>query len=210
MSLRSYLIILIIVLAIVTPALAAVNLSDDSNETDNAWYWYNKAVDLANAGQFPQALAANEQALARNQEFPIAWANEAGILVQVGRYDDAIKAADNVLNSNRTGLPMKYTFAAAYYSKGDALRALGRINEAKANYKNASELDPSLTAPDLSSAVAVIVTVIPSPSATGTDLSATPPVKTQPTATKSPLPVAVSAGAVLVAFVCLRCRHSGQ
>jgi tetratricopeptide (TPR) repeat protein len=152
---RLTLFILFISLIVLSPVLAAENLSNDSNTTDNGWYWYNQAVDLAYAGKYTEALAANEKALAFNDEFELAWANQAGILVQVGRYDDAIKAADRVLQSNRSGLTMPNTFAAAYYSKGDALRALGRPGEAKDNYTKAHELDPTLVTPDLSTAAAV-------------------------------------------------------
>jgi len=175
--------ILFISLIVLSPVQAAENLSDDSNATDNGWYWYNQAVDLAYAGKYTEALAANEKALARNEEFELAWANQAGILVQVGRYDDAIKAADRVLQSNRSGLPMPNTFAAAYYSKADALLALGRIDEAKDNYAKAHELDPTLVTPDLSTGTVVIV-----PSATK----------------KSPVSLVIPVGAVLVMLACSR------
>ncbi len=125
MRIRSIVLTLTVTLMLVLPVFAA----DDTNQTNNGWYWYDKAVDLANAGQFSEALQANEKALAINQNFPLAWANEAGILVQLGRYNDAINDSDIVITANSTEL--QNATAAAYYNKGDALRALGRISEAE-------------------------------------------------------------------------------
>ena len=122
--------------------------ADEINETSNPWYWYNKAVDLANEGKYSEALQANEQALAFNESFPLAQANKAGILVQLGKYNEAIIAADKALavKANTTT-----AFAVAYSNKGDALRHLGRIEEAKTAFAKAYELDNSLVPPDLGS-----------------------------------------------------------
>jgi tetratricopeptide (TPR) repeat protein len=186
MNLRVGLLISAMVILLFSPVLAADPIaSDDSNATDNAWYWYNVAVDLANAGKFSEALTANEKALARNDEFELAWANQAGILVQLGRYDDAVKAADRVLLSNRSGLPMPNTFAAAYYSKGDALLALGNVSGAKDSYAKAYNLDPTLIPPDISSGTVAAV-----------------PVSAR--ATKSPLSPVIAIGAVLAGLACSR------
>ena len=136
--------LLIVLLLVVSPALAADTTSPESDP----WYWYNKAVDLANEGKFSEALTANERALSINGSMPVAWANQAGILVQLHRYDDAITAADRVFAFNSSELPN--TFAAAYYSKGDAFRALGKTAEARDLYAKAYALDNTLVPPDLS------------------------------------------------------------
>jgi len=144
MKFNRFLIIILIVAALFLPVMAA----DEINQTSNPYYWYNKAVDLANEGKYSEALQANEQALAINESFPLAQANKAGILVQLGKYDEAIIAADKALavKANTTT-----AFAIAYSNKGDALRHLGRIEEAKAAFSKAYELDNSLVPPDLSS-----------------------------------------------------------
>lgn len=183
MHFRIFALTFVAVLIAVSPVLAA----EEINQTDNAWYWYNNAVDLANAGQFSEALQANEKALAINQNFPLAWANQAGILVQVGRYDDAITAADTVISANVSGLPMMNTFAAAYYSKGDALTALGRIDEAQVCYQKAHELDPTLPIPDMLSG-SVVMAVSSTPATARTPLS--------------PVPVI---GGILIALACCGC-----
>jgi len=180
MHIRTGLIVMVMTLIIVAPALAAEDIAAE----DNPWYWYNQAVDLANAGQFPAALVANEKALSLNESMPLAWANEAGILVQLGRYEEAIVAADHVVSVNATDLPNAY--AAAYYSKGDALRALGRTSEAADAYGRAYNLDSSLVPP----------VTVPGQSS----------VPATPTPAKSPLHPGIIVGAVLVALVCWKAR----
>ncbi|PKG33613.1 tetratricopeptide repeat protein [Methanoregula sp.] len=180
MNIRTALLVIVASLLIITPALAAENVPAE----ENPWYWYNQAVDLANAGQFSAALVANEKALSINESMPLAWANQAGILVQLGRYEEAIVAADRVVSVNATDLPNAY--AAAYYSKGDALRALGRMNEAADAYAQAYRLDSSLFPP-------MTVPVHTSEPAT-------------PTPAKSPLHPGIIVCSVLVALVCCKAR----
>jgi len=145
------LVVILLVFGLSLPVMA----SDETAQTSDPWYWYNKAVDLANEGNYPEALQANERALAFNESIPLAQANKAGILVQLGRYDEAIIAADMALaiKANTTT-----AFAVAYSNKGDALRHLGRIEEAKAAFEKAYELDSSLVPPEMNS-----VTVSPVP-----------------------------------------------
>jgi tetratricopeptide (TPR) repeat protein len=170
---RSVLVILILS-GLFLPVMAAV----DTDQTSNLWYWYNKAVDLANEGNYTEALQANERALAINESIPLAQANKAGILVQLGRYDEAIIAADKALaiKANTT-----IAFAVAYSNKGEALRHLGRIEEAKAAFAKAYELDPTLIPPDLTSVAPTL----------------------KPTPTKSPVPWSTALLAVaLVSCIC--------
>lgn len=180
MHIRTGLMVIVMTLVIITPVLAA----EEGKAEDNPWYWYNQAVDLANAGQFSAALVANEKALSLNESMPLAWANQAGILVQLGRYEEAIVAADRVISVNATDLPN--TYAAAYYSKGDALRALGRMNEAADAYARAYKLDPTLVPP---------VTV-----------SGQSSVPATPSPAKSPLHPGIIIGSLLMALVCFKAR----
>jgi tetratricopeptide (TPR) repeat protein len=177
---------------VVVPVMAA----DDTGQSDNAWYWYNKAVDLANAGRFSDALAANEKALSINRSMPVAWANEAGILVQLGRYTDAIAAAENAISGNSTELPN--TYAAAYYSKGDALRALGRTAEAKEAYAKAYALDKTLVPPvltEVSRTTAGTPLSTTAPAAAGTESTLTV-VTSTPRSSPAPVPVLAALAAV--------------
>jgi tetratricopeptide (TPR) repeat protein len=172
MNFNRSLLVILIVSGLFLPVMAA----DEIDQTSNPWYWYNKAVDLANEGKYTEALQANERALAINESIPLAQANKAGILVQLGKYDEAIIAADKAL-AIKANTPT--AFAVAYSNKGDALLHLGRIEEAKAAFAKAYELDNSLVPPDLGS------------------------VPVSPTPTRSPLlwftaPVAVA----LVSLIC--------
>jgi tetratricopeptide (TPR) repeat protein len=142
MDFKDFFLVILIISGLFLPVMAA----DATDQTSNPWYWYNKAVDLANEGKYPEAFQANERALAINESIPLAQANKAGILVQLGKYDEAIIAADKALaiKANTTT-----AFAVAYSNKGDALRHLGRIEEAKAAFARAAELDltPAPTSP---------------------------------------------------------------
>jgi tetratricopeptide (TPR) repeat protein len=151
---------------------SSVTAADDASQTNNAWYWYNNAVDLANEGKYQEALAANEKALAINASFPLAQANKAGILVQLGRYQDALETADKALSLKANTSTAN---AVAYSNKGDALRHLGRIDEAKSAFAQAYALDNTTYIPDLDSVVPSTVSQSPSGSQlrTGTPLPAT-------------------------------------
>jgi tetratricopeptide (TPR) repeat protein len=113
---------------------------------DNAGSLYSKSVDLANEGKYKEALEAADKALAQNVTslIPIIQANRAGILVALGRNNEAVTAADFALASHDN---LTTTFSIAYFNKGNALYNLGRIEEAKAAYAQAHKLDPTLVSP---------------------------------------------------------------
>ena len=107
---------------------------------------YTKSVDLANAGNYSEALSDADQALTLNATslIPLIQANRAGILVELGRNNEVITAADAALSykGNMTTLQ-----SIAWFNKGNALRNLGRLEEARAAYSNATALDPTLKPP---------------------------------------------------------------
>ncbi|MDP2796267.1 MAG: tetratricopeptide repeat protein [Methanoregula sp.] len=164
-------IVLLLIPVIVTAADAAAELQ-------SAGALYSRSVDLANEGKYKEALQAADQALALNVSslMPVIQANRAGILTVMGRYDEALIAADAALASEGN---LTTTHAIAWYNKGDALRHIGRIDEAKTAFARAQALDPTLIPPkDLS----VIVTPVP-------------------TTAKSPLPWTLAAGALALVFI---------
>ena len=155
-----------------------VNAAETSTEPQSAGALYDKSVDLANAGKYNEALLAADQALALNVSslMPVIQANRAGILTVIGRYNEAIVAADAALASEGN---LTTTHSIAWYNKGDALRHLGRTDEAKTAFARAQALDPTLLPPkDLT----VIATQVP-------------------TSAKSPLPWTLPAGALALVFV---------
>jgi len=107
---------------------------------------YSQSVDLANAGNYEKALKAADDALALNVTplVPVIQSNRAGILVMLGRNTEAITAADIALSSKDN---LTTVFSIAYFNKGNALKNLGRIDEAKAAYADAYKLDNTLVPP---------------------------------------------------------------
>ena len=119
---------------------------DEATRFQQAGALYTKSVDLANAGNYSEALSDADQALTLNATslIPLIQANRAGILVELGRNNEAITAADAALSykGNMTTLQ-----SIAWFNKGNALRNLGRLEEARAAYSNATALDPTLKPP---------------------------------------------------------------
>jgi len=94
----------------------------------------------------------------------------------IGRYDEAIIAADVALASEGN---MTTTHSIAWYNKGDALRHLGKVDEAVSAFTQAHALDPTLLPPtDMTSFVTPVSTTA-----------------------KSPLPGSLAAGALALVFL---------
>jgi tetratricopeptide (TPR) repeat protein len=184
-------IVILITVMLIVPLAAA-----DSQESFNSsGALYSKSVDLANAGKYQEALDAADRALAMNVTSltGLIQSNRAGILVMLHRNNEAITAADAALavEGNLTTV-----HSIAWYNKGNALRALGRIAEAQDAYAHAYALDNTLVPPDMSADVPV--TSMPE-----SPLSPTANPPRSPTQ-KSPL----SAGLVLVALAVFSCTVS--
>lgn len=126
---------------------APVNASENTSQAfASAGELYSKSVDLANAGNYKAALEAADAALAKNISSlnPLIQSNRAGILVMLGRNNEAIEAADAAINAPGNLTTLR---SVAYYNKGNALTAEGRTAEADAAYANATALDPTLKHP---------------------------------------------------------------
>ena len=206
MKFRNILVVFIISFIIV-PALAV----DPVDQYNSAGALYSTSVDLANEGQYQQALTAADKALAMNVTSltGLIQSNRAGILVMLDRNEEAISAADAALavEGNLTTV-----HSIAWYNKGNALRALGRISEAKTAYDNAYALDKTLVPPFLPSSTTVTtLTQTPTPTSTVV-VSQSPapaePVQAKPTPTQSPLSPVIAFGAILLVLVCSRYRRS--
>jgi len=143
---RYYLLAGIVIVVIVIAAVLFTVLQPASKPGAGALY--DKSVDLANAGKYQEALDAADQALALNDTMYTALlqSDRAGILVMLGRNREAIDAADAAL-AVKGNLTTSYSIA--WFNKGNALRNLGSIDEARAAYANATKLDPSLVPPQI-------------------------------------------------------------
>ena len=134
---------LVLVMQIVSGAAA-----DSPESLNSSAALYSSSVDLANAGKYQEALDASDKALAMNVTSLTALiqSNRAGILVMLHRNDEAITAANAALAVEGN---LTTTHSIAWYNKGNALRALGRIAEAQAAYAKAYALDNTLVPPDM-------------------------------------------------------------
>ena len=161
MYFRRFFMVILISSLLVLPVLAA----DTPDQVNSAGALYSKSVDLANAGKYSEALEASDEALALNVTslVPLIQANRAGILVMLGRFEEANTAADAALaiEGNLTSV-----HSVAWFNKGNALRSLGRCDEATIAYARAAGLDPTLVPPDLTSC-----TIPPLPTPTKSPLS---------------------------------------
>ncbi len=140
----------ILMAVLILVMLVVFGTASDSQESFNsAGALYSQSVDLANEGKYQEALDAADRALAMNVTSltGVIQSNRAGILVMQHRYDEAITAADAALavQGNLTSV-----HSIAWYNKGNALRALGRITEARDAYDHAYALDNTLVPPDMS------------------------------------------------------------
>lgn len=137
--------------------LAPLAAAESANPENSAGALYTKSVDLANAGKYREALDAADQALAMNVTSltGLIQSNRAGILVMQHRYSEAVTAADAALavEGNLTTV-----HSIAWYNKGNALRAQGKITEAQDAYDHAYALDNTLVPPDMSADVPVTTT----------------------------------------------------
>ncbi len=120
--------------------------SSSAEDFQKANALYSQSVDLANAGNYGKALQTADDALALNVSslVPVIQSNRAGILVMLGRNTEAITAADVALSSKDN---LTAVFSVAYFNKGNALKNLGRLDEAKVAYANAYKLDNTLVPP---------------------------------------------------------------
>jgi len=144
---------ILITVVLLAPLAVAVSTQPENS----AGALYSKSVDLANEGKYQEALDAADQALAMNVTSlaGLIQSNRAGILVMQHRYIEAIAAADAALTVEGN---LTTVHSVAWYNKGNALRAQGRIAEAQDAYSRAYALDNTLVPPDMSADIPVINT----------------------------------------------------
>jgi tetratricopeptide (TPR) repeat protein len=158
MKVMRFLLVFLICFGFSLPVMAV----DPSDQFNAAGALYSKSVDLANAGNYSGALELSDQALAMNVTslIPLIQANRAGVLVMLGRFNEANAAADVALGAEGN---LTTVHSIAWFNKGNALKSLGRLDEAKTAYAKAYALDKSLVPPDLSQAATLPTTPVKSP-----------------------------------------------
>jgi len=142
-------IVIVIAIAAVAGFVMLQNGATPAGSSDSftkAGALYSQSVDLANAGKYQEALDKADAALAYNVSSlnPLIQSNRAGVLVMLGRNNEAIEAADFAIAAPGNLTTLR---SIAYYNRGNALAALNRTAEANAAYANATALDPTLKHP---------------------------------------------------------------
>jgi len=117
-----------------TPSGTPIGLSGPNIEAINA---YNQGADLASQGNYSGALQETEKALSLQPNFSLAWTQEAGLLVVLGRDNEAVTAADKAIAGNPN-------ISEAWANRADALNNLGRYQEALQSANQAITLNPTL------------------------------------------------------------------
>ncbi len=125
---------LVIAMAWVLVMVPTVTAAADNFDAIN---WYNKGVELAEAGNYQEALAATERSIGIQPNFSLAWTSKSGILVMLGEYSEALNASENAI-------ALRPDDVYAYCNKADALAGLGRYDEAVHAAEKALAISPGL------------------------------------------------------------------
>ena len=88
-------------------------------------------MNLAEAGNYQEALTATERSIDIQPNFSLAWTSKSGILVMLGKYSEA-------LNASEKAIALQPDDVYAYCNKADALLGLGRYDEAVRQRKKRS------------------------------------------------------------------------
>jgi len=96
---------------------------------------FDEAVQLMEKGQYNDAVAGWQKALALNPDDAKAHLNLGYVMQQSGRLDEAI-------GEYRTALKINPSYAAAHSNLGIALATAGRLDEGIEHYEKALEIDP--------------------------------------------------------------------
>ena len=133
--------ILIFMAVLLVSALAcgacAENVTAKGN-LGNSVSLYNEAIDLANAGDYDNALIKLDSAVSVNENFSLAYAAKSGVLVATGDYESAVLSAKKAVAINPGQADAWVNMATAYI-------ALGRYSEGLSASESAIELNPSDT-----------------------------------------------------------------
>jgi len=95
----------------------------------------NRAVELAESGQYDEALALVNKGIRLDSNNANSWYNKGIILFKMGRYQDA-------LNSFAQAADIDPEFTEAWYNKGMALMCSGKYLEAIRAFNKVLKIHP--------------------------------------------------------------------
>jgi CHAT domain-containing protein/tetratricopeptide (TPR) repeat protein len=99
-------------------------------------YWNTHGIDLANSGQYEEAIFSFDKAIQIKLNDNGAWSNRGSVLAELGRYEEAVVSFDKSIqiNSDRHQ---------SWSNRGIALTQLGRYEEAVVSFDKAIEIKPN-------------------------------------------------------------------
>ena len=112
--------------------LAALCVNVAAQE-DNAEDWFQKGEKLKLNGSHEEALNAYDKAIELNQSNALIWNAKSIVLFLTGEYEKTIEACDKALELEMD----EFNSGMSWQLKGEALRILGRTDEAKEAFENA-------------------------------------------------------------------------
>jgi Tfp pilus assembly protein PilF len=95
----------------------------------------HRGRELLRSGQFDQALASFDRAIALQPDFAQALNNRGNVLFEMERFEEALASFDRAI-------ALKADFAQAFYNRGLVLRQQQRLEEAVASFDRAIALNP--------------------------------------------------------------------
>jgi tetratricopeptide (TPR) repeat protein len=128
-------------------SLEAVDKAVQIDPAGNYDAWVFKGELLASLGRYNESLqafegaAATETASSQPKISPLPWAAEGYVLMQMGRYEEADRIYQKIIDLNFTGEGADRSLAEAWRGRGDALAKLGKYNESLQAFDTAIELN---------------------------------------------------------------------
>ena len=128
-------------------SLEAVDKAVQIDPAGNYDAWVFKGELLASLGRYNESLqafegaAATETASSQPKISPLPWAAEGYVLMQMGRYEEADRIYQKIIDLNFTGEGADRSLAEAWRGRGDALARLGKYNESLQAFDTAIELN---------------------------------------------------------------------
>ena len=102
---------------------------------DQAVQYYNEGVEFAKLGQFTEAVASYDKALAINPDYAEAWKSRGKALGNLDRVSEALTSFDKLIYQTRLRRGMVRTGGSLYF--------LGRYSDAIASYDKAIAINQS-------------------------------------------------------------------
>ena len=88
-----------------------------------------EAVELHQAGKYPEAIDAYRKFLKAHPEFGPVRSNLGAALAHEGRFEEAIREYSLALSSDPRNVPVRLNLALAYYKSGDIAQAIGNLEK---------------------------------------------------------------------------------